>query len=64
MKTINIKGRLYVPVSERIKEFHDCMSTTGTELFAITTEIISSTDKMVTVKATVNNDGNVFTGQN
>lgn len=49
VKTINIKGKEYVPVSERVKEFHETLKGGG----AITTEIISNTDKMVVVKATV-----------
>ncbi len=48
-KTISIKGKLYVPVSERVKEFHATLKSGG----SITTEVVSNTDKMVVVKATV-----------
>ncbi len=49
MKTINIKGKEYVPVVERVKEFH--------KLFPkgqIDTEIVSNDEIRVVVKATVN----------
>lgn len=48
MKTINIKGKEYVPVVERVKEFH--------KLFPegmINTEIVSEKENRITVKATV-----------
>jgi hypothetical protein len=48
MKTINIKGKDYVPVVERVKEFH--------RLFPegiIVTQIISNDEKRVVVKADV-----------
>lgn len=48
MKTINIKGKEYVPVVERVKEFHR-LYPSGT----ITTEIVSNDEKRVIVKATV-----------
>ncbi len=48
MKTINIKGKEYVPVVERVKEFHK-MYGAG----YITTEIESNDEKRVIVKATV-----------
>ena len=48
MKTISIKGKEYVPVVERVKEFHK-LHPYG----EITTEIISNTDIRVIVKATV-----------
>jgi hypothetical protein len=48
MSTINIKGKEYTPVVERVKEFHN-LYPSGT----ITTEIISNDDKRVIVKATV-----------
>lgn len=60
VKTINIKGKEYVPVSERVKEFHEQVSEN--ESYQITTEIISNTDKMVVVKALVEIDGKTFTG--
>ncbi len=58
-KTINIKGKEYVPVSERVKEFHEADWKEATH---ITTEIISNTDKMVVVKATVENPQGSYTG--
>lgn len=48
MKTINIKGKEYVPVVERVKEFHKLYPKGE-----ITTEIISSDDKRVIIKAWV-----------
>lgn len=61
MKTINIKGKEYVPVVERVKEFHR-LHKEGT----ISTQIISNVDNRVVVKATVylgSGDGtSVFTG--
>jgi hypothetical protein len=48
LKTIEIKGKLYVPVVERVKEFH--------RLFPegiIVTQIISNDEKRVVVKADV-----------
>lgn len=61
MKTINIKGREYVPVVERVKEFHKLYPQGQ-----ITTEIVMNDEKRVTVKATVvfvaNDDTLTFTG--
>jgi hypothetical protein len=53
MKTINIKGKEYVPVVERVKEFHRLYPSGQ-----ITTEIISASDmslnnSRVIVKATI-----------
>jgi hypothetical protein len=56
-KTINIKGKEYVPVSERVKEAH-----TNLESLTINTEIVSNTEKMVVVKAIVITDLGAFTG--
>jgi hypothetical protein len=47
MKTINIKGKEYVPVVERVKEFHRLY--TG----SITTEVIDCGEARVGVKAIV-----------
>lgn len=58
VKTINIKGKEYVPVSERIKELHDKLAGGA----SITTEIVSNTDKMVVVKATVTIGDIEYTG--
>ena len=61
MKTINIKGKEYVPVVERVKEFHKLYPQGQ-----ITTEVVSDNDKRVTVKATVvfigNGDRLTYTG--
>lgn len=61
MKTINIKGKEYVPVVERVKEFHKIYP-----LGSIKTEIVDSGPERVTVKATVEINGGtiiqVFTG--
>lgn len=48
MKTINIKGKEYVPVVERVKEFHRLYPSGR-----IATEIISNVDGRIIVKATV-----------
>lgn len=49
MKTINIKGKEYVPVVERVKEFHKLYPNSE-----IRTEILpTSTEDRVIVKATV-----------
>ncbi len=48
MKTINIKGKEYVPVVERVKEFHKTYPRGE-----IKTEIISDAENRVVVKATI-----------
>lgn len=48
MKTINIKGKEYVPVVERVKEFHKLYPEGDIE-----TNIISNTESRVIVKAIV-----------
>ncbi len=48
MKTINIKGKEYVPVVERVKEFHRIYPQGN-----IITEIISNDENRVIVKASV-----------
>jgi len=57
MNTINIKGKEYVPVVERVKEFH-VQHPKG----SIETEIMPSTDNLVVIKATVTFDGQTFVG--
>ncbi len=62
MKTIEIKGKLYVPVVERVKEFHKLYPKGQ-----IATEIISNDEKRVVVVARVTTDdvsmtGRMFTG--
>lgn len=56
MNTINIHGREYVPVSERVRlaHLHDGKLSIVTELIATTPEAI--------VKATVTTDKGIFTG--
>lgn len=56
MKTINIKGKEYVPVVERVKEAH--LQDPGV---SITTEATVG-DTRVIVKATVTLKGKMFTG--
>jgi hypothetical protein len=56
MKTINIKGKEYVPVVERIKEAHKLDPE-----ISITTEVISD-DTLAVIKATVIFKGKTFTG--
>jgi len=50
MKTINIKGKEYVPVVERVKEFHKQYPFPNGQ---IKTEIISDSDNRIVVKAVV-----------
>lgn len=64
MKTINIKGKEYVPVVERVKEFHKLYPNSRIE-----TEIVNCGEPRVAVKATVHvhnqEDGvvwSIFTG--
>ena len=57
MKTINIKGKEYVPVVERVKEAHLL-----DENVSITTEIVDSGESRVVVKATVIFNGQTYTG--
>lgn len=57
MKTINIKGKEYIPVVERVKEAH-----AQDKEVSITTEIVSDTEKNVSVKAIVVFKGKTFTG--
>lgn len=57
MKTINIKGKEYVPVVERVKEAHRLDDTVS-----IVTEVVSNDDKRVVVRADVRFNGRTFTG--
>jgi hypothetical protein len=57
MKTINIKGKEYVPVVERVKEAHKLDPD-----LSITTEVIDCGIERVSVKATVIFKGKTFTG--
>jgi len=57
MKTIQIKGKEYVPVVERVKEAHK-----QDKDLVITADIISQEGNRVTVKAYVKVNGKVFTG--
>lgn len=57
MKTINIKGKEYVPVVERVKEAHRL-----DDMVSIVTEIVSNDDKRVVVRADVRFKGITFTG--
>lgn len=58
MKTINIKGKEYVPVVERVKEFHKIHPKAS-----ILTVVTSNDEKRVTVQATIKlDDGRSFTG--
>jgi hypothetical protein len=56
MKTINIKGKEYIPVVERVKEAHKLDSDVS-----ITTEAVEFGER-VSVKATVVFKGKTFTG--
>lgn len=57
MKTINIKGKEYVPVVERVKEAHRL-----DDKVSITTDVVNFADGRVSVKATVVYKGQTFTG--
>ena len=57
MKTINIKGKEYIPVVERVKEAH-----AQDKEASITTEIVQCGELRVAVKATVTLHGKTFTG--
>lgn len=57
MKTINIKGKEYVPVVERVKEAHNLDKD-----ISITTEIVGEGIERVAIKATVIFKGKTFTG--
>lgn len=56
LKTLNIKGKDYAPVTERVKAFRE-ICPTGT----ISTEILSMEDGVVVMKATVS-DGDLVLG--
>lgn len=57
MKTINIKGKEYVPVVERVKEAHRLDQDVEIE-----TDMVGIDSSRVTVKATVTFKGKKFTG--
>lgn len=57
MKTIEIKGKLYVPVVERVKQAH-----IEDKDVSITTEIVDTGIQRVSIKATVVFKGKSFTG--
>lgn len=59
MKTINIKGKNYVPVSERVKAVHEAMQE---EPFSIETQLIVEALPAIVFKATVTYFGCTFTG--
>lgn len=59
MKTIDIKGKKYVPVSERVKAIHE--DAEGIP-FSIETELIVAALPNVVFKATVTIGEQVFTG--
>ena len=50
MNSINIRGREYFPVNERVKSFRENFKD-----WAITTEIVSLTEETVVIKASVSN---------
>jgi hypothetical protein len=51
-KTVNIKGKEYVPVNERIKHFRTDKNYDG---YSLESEIIELTDAIITIKAIVKN---------
>lgn len=57
LKTINIKGKEYVEVNERLKEFRNNPKYEG---YALTSEIIEMLDGIVTIKAIIKDaNGNI-----
>ena len=50
MNSINIRGKEYFPVNERVKSFRENFKD-----WAITTEIVSLTEETVVIKASVSN---------
>src|SRR5574343_340171 len=60
MKTINIKGKEYVPVNERIKALHE--SLPEDTAYSIETELITACLPAVVFKATVTIGNKVFVG--
>ena len=56
MKTISIKGKLYVPVVERVKEAHNLDKD-----ISITTDVVEFGER-ISIKATVIFRGKTFTG--
>ena len=59
MKTIDIKGKKYVPVNERVKAIHEDLVDTS---FSIETELIVSALPAIAFKAIVTIGDRVFTG--
>jgi len=59
MKSINIKGKNYIPVNERVKEFRSNPAFEGWNIFS---EIVSLTDESVVMKATVVDKDGVIRG--
>lgn len=57
MKTINIKGKEYVPVVERVKEAHKLYKD-----ISITSEVVNCGETRVSIKATVSFNGRAFSG--
>lgn len=60
MKTINIKGKEYVPVNERVKALHEGLPEDTA--YSIETELITECLPSVVFKATVIIGNKVFTG--
>jgi hypothetical protein len=57
-KTVNIKGKEYVPVNERIKHFRTDKNYDG---YSLESEIIELTDAIITIKAIIkNSEGRVI----
>jgi hypothetical protein len=57
MKTINIKGKEYVPVVERVKEAHKLHDD-----LQIETDIVEFENERILVKATVTLKGKIYNG--
>ena len=57
LPTIDIKGKPYVKVNERVLELHR-----QNDSFSLTTEIISDDDKKVVMQTRLKIDGRMFTG--
>ena len=55
---INIHGKEYVTVAERVQMLHE----SGVTEISLNTEILHDDDKSIVMKATLDIDGNSYTG--
>jgi len=55
LKSVNIKGKQYVEVNERLRYFRENYKD-----FALTSEVLEKTDKAILIRASVINEITVF----